>query len=159
MKKIILGDEGYIENGTMTLFSINEDTQKELIAKKLIKDNETTNISISDIEISQALYTRWLILKYYNTLIDYESLWIMLSDKRYIDLWKDEVLESISDTSPREYLFEIYIDIKIQKSLVSVQKSLKGRRLDLSCEKRLQVGIEKAFKEANLSFEREVVPR
>jgi len=129
MAKITLGKEGYVENGVMFIFSISKDTQKELESKGFIKDDSRKNIRIKDEVLVKALYVRWMILAKYGVLIEYALLWEMLKDERYINLWEKEDLESISDSYPREYLLELYEDIKTKKILTNMQKALKGKRI------------------------------
>ncbi len=46
--------------------------------------------------------------------------------------------------------------MKLENTLIDIQRALKGRRFDLGCEKRLQAGIEEAFAANELAFRREV---
>jgi hypothetical protein len=45
---------------------------------------------------------------------------------------------------------------KMKKTLIEIQKALKGRALNLSNEKLLQNNIAEAFQDANLDFKKEV---
>lgn len=48
------------------------------------------------------------------------------------------------------------MDFNYEKILINIQKSLKGKQLNLSNEKLLQMDIEESFKSYGLDFKREV---